>query len=288
MVKRKLSDQDRLSLPLLYTRGLSTWEIAKRFDTYHSSILYHLKKLGIKRRDKSSAAKEGVKAGRIKIRKHSLPDNLVLNEDLSYILGVLCGDGYMDYNTKRMAYHIGLSAIDYEFVERFKRALLNFFKIEPTDGFKKGRRINWNDQYITRLCSKEACEYIITIGEFRKYNWHVPNIIRQAHDSIKYAFIRGFFDSEGGVDRGSGRVEATSMNLIGLKQIGDLLSELNIEFTILKKRDLRPNTHQKYVLRINNRNSIKSFMRLIGFTIQRKQRILEVTMFPRDRERLVP
>ena len=62
MGKRKLANKDILSLEELYNSGLSIWEIAKKFSTYHSNILYHLKKLNIKRRNRSSAAKEGVKA----------------------------------------------------------------------------------------------------------------------------------------------------------------------------------------------------------------------------------
>ena len=83
MVKRKLTDKEILSLPKLYESGLSSWVIAKKFDTHHSNILHHLKKLNSKRRDHSSAAKEGVKEGRILIKKNKIPVNLNLNEDLA-------------------------------------------------------------------------------------------------------------------------------------------------------------------------------------------------------------
>ena len=88
MVKRKLTDRDILSLPDLYNSGLSSCTISKKFNTCHSNIIYHLKNLGIERRNRSSAAKEGVKSGRIIIKKHEIPRNLKLNESLAYILGV--------------------------------------------------------------------------------------------------------------------------------------------------------------------------------------------------------
>ena len=279
MVKRKVSDKDILSLPKLYSSGLSSWAIAKKFNTDHKNILYHLKELSVKRRDKSSAAKEGVKAGRIIIRKNSIPKNLQLNSDLAYILGVLVGDGYMDYSTKFRSYYIGLSAVDKEFVKQFQKSLYNFFRIKPTDEFRKSRKEKWNPQYITRLCSKEACDFINSIGQFKKENWAVPQIIKNSDNGIKYAFIRGFFDSEGEIDRRIGRVGASSVNLVGLNEIGNLLSGLGIRYTIIKKRDNRPNSHQKYVLRIHDKNSLELFNRLIGFTIQRKQKILKV-LFP--------
>ncbi len=287
MVKRKLTNNDILSLKELYNSGFSSWAIAKKFNTYHSNILYHLKKLNIKRRNRSSAAKEGVKSGRIKIKKNEIPKNLKLNNDLSYIFGVLAGDGYMDYNPQRRAYHIGLSAVDKEFVEKFKESSFNFFKIKSSWEFRKSRKKKWSAQYITRLCSKEACDFINSIGQFKKENWKIPSIINNADIKIKCAFLGGFFDSEGEIDKKIGRIGATSMNLNGLEEIKRMLENFGIRNTIIKKKDIRPNTHQKYVLRIHDKKSIKSFYELIGFTIIRKQKIL-AAMFPRDRDRLTP
>jgi len=297
MVKGKLSDKDIPFLSKLYLSGLSSRAIAKMFDTGHSNILYHLRKLHTLRRDKSSAAKEGVKAGRILVKKNRVPENLKLNEDLSYILGVLAGDGYMDYSIRRRTYHIGLSATDKEFVEKFKECLVNFFKLKPTTEFRKSRYLNWNDQYITRLCSKEVCEYINSIGTFKKFNWKVPRLIKNSNNKIKSFFLKGFFDSEGEIDKKIGRIGATSTNLNGLNEIKIILEDLGIRSTIINRKDIRPNTHQKYVLRLHDKNSIKLFDSLIGFTIVRKQAILkdyvsksfkEATMFPRDRDRLTP
>ncbi len=275
MTKRKLTDKDILSLSKLYSSGLSSWAIANKFNIDHKTVLHHLKRLNIKRRNRSNAAKEGVKAGRIIIKKNIIPKNLKLNEDLAYILGVLIGDGYMNYNNKFRNYNIGLSAVDKEFIEEFKRVLYNYFKIKSTDEFRKSKIKNWNDQYITRLCSKEACDFINSIGQFKKENWKVPEVIKIADDNIKCAYIRGFFDSEGEIDKRIGRVGATSMNLDGLKEVKNLLESLGIRSTIIKKKDTRPNTSQKYILRIHDKNSINLFKEMIGFTIERKQQILE-------------
>lgn len=287
MVKKKLSNENILLLPNLYQSGMSSWAIAKQFNTGHSNIIYHLKKLSFKRRDRSSAAKEGVKAGRIKIKKNKIPTGLVLNGDLAYILGVLAGDGYMDYDDKRRNYHIGLSATDKEFVEKFKESLFNFFKMKSSNEFRKSRKENWRDQHITRLCSKEACDFINSIGKFKKDNWEVPELIKSSNRDVQCAFIKGFFDSEGEIDKQIGRVGATSMNLKGLNEIQRLLGNLGIRSTIIKKKDNRINAHQKYVLRIHDKNSIGLFSELIDFTIDRKQIILN-NFFPRDRDRLVP
>jgi len=287
MIKIKLTPKNIESFPELYNSGLSSWAIAEKFDVDHKTILFHLKKLGVKRRDRSSAAKEGVQAGRIIIKKHEIPKNLKLNSDLAYILGVLAGDGYLDYSSKRRAYQIGLSATDKEFVDEFKKILFNYFGIKPTSEFKKIKVKNWNNQYITRLCSKEACDFINSIGSFKGDVWRIPKAIIVSNERIKCAFLKGFFDSEGEVDKKIGRVGATSINLKGLEDVGSLLSGFGIRYTIIPVKDKRPNTRQKYKLRIHDKMSIKLFYELIGFTIKRKQEVLAV-LFPRDRDRLTP
>jgi len=294
MVIRKLTNKEILSLPRLYNSRLSSWAIAKKFNTYHSNILYHLKKLNIKRRDKSSAAKEGVIAGRIIIKKHKIPKNLKLNEDLSYILGVIAGDGCISYDANRQRYQICLGVIDKDFIDEFRKKLYNFFNLKPTEEFRKSKNKNWNDQYVTRLCSKEACDFINSIGNFKKDKWRIPEIIKNSNMFVKEAFLKGFFDSEGEIDKKSGRVGAVSMNFVGLNDISDLLRDLGVKYTIIKKKDSRPNTNQKYVLRIHDKKSINLFYKKIGFTIKRKQNILKEVLFknnlifPRDRDRLVP
>jgi len=281
----------------MYENGLSSWAISKQMRIDHKSILNYLNKSKTNIRNKSEAAKLGVKEGRIIIKRNIIPLNLRLNKDLSYILGVLAGDGYLTYNNKLRRYQIGLNATDKKFVNEFKKSLISFFQITPTNEFKKSKKVNWNDQYATRLCSKEACDYINSIGEFRKENWTVPKIIKESDEDVKCTFIKGFFDSEGEIDKQIGRVGATSMNLEGLKEIQELLNDLKIRSTIILVKDLRPNTSQKYRLRINDKKSIILFNDLIGFTIQRKQQILdqfvnnhrrEAVLFPRDRDRLTP
>ncbi|MBU3907049.1 MAG: hypothetical protein KKA64_02240, partial [Nanoarchaeota archaeon] len=200
--------------------------------------------------------------------------NLKLNSDLAYILGVLAGDGFIDYNDSRRNYHIGLAVTDKEFVEKFKESLFNFFNINSSNEFRKSKNENWRDQYLTRLCSKEACNFVNSIGKFKKENWRVPNIIKNSKKSVRCSFLLGFFDSEGEIDSEAKRIGATSMNLEGLKEIEDLLKSIRIRSTIIKRKDPRPNTHQKYVLRLQDRKSMELFYKNIGFTIQRKQIML--------------
>jgi len=74
------------------------------------------------------------------------------------------------------------------------------------------------------------------------------------------------------------------MNFEGLQDIGRLLISFSIRYTLIKKKDLRPNTHQKYVLRIHDKKSIALFNKNIGFTIKRKQTILDNSFSKRQNE----
>jgi intein-encoded DNA endonuclease-like protein len=268
------STKGSADISTFYNQGLSTWAIADKLNVDHKTIIYHLRKRNIQLRNRSDAAKVGVLFGRIAIKKKRIPKNLILNKHLAYILGVLAGDGYMAYNTNRRNYFLGLSATDKEFVDKFRKAISNFFKLTSSTEFRKPRNTNWRAQYISRLCSKEACEYIASIGQFRKENWFVPKNVLNSNLEIKCHFLKGFFDSEGDIDKANGRVGATSMNIKGLTQVKLLLEGIGIRSTIILKKDSRLNTNQKYVLRIHDKKSLILFNTFIGFIIKRKQEIL--------------
>ncbi len=273
MVNKKLSNENVNFLIDSYSAGLSATILADKFNVYPSTIVRVLRRNNILVRTYSQAATLALNEGRMK--KNKIPSSLSLNEDLSYILGVLCGDGYIDYSDRRMTWQIGLDVIDIEFVQRFSKALYNFFKINPTFRIRKQRKDRWNIQYTVKLCSKEACTFINSIGLFKTRNWDIPLEIKNSGLDVKSYFLKGFFDSEGGIDRAIGRVEATSINLGGLSGVGKLLEDLGIRYTILKTEHREPNRDPKYTLRINAKNSIIDFYKSVGFTISRKQLILE-------------
>lgn len=102
----------------LYEKGESTVGIAKVFGVSPATVWRYLRKGGIDVRTKSEAAKLGVKVGRIKIRKHTIPySSKTLTKEKAYLMGVLCGDGYLSHVPTKGSYYIGLQAIDKEFVE---------------------------------------------------------------------------------------------------------------------------------------------------------------------------
>jgi len=253
----------------LYGKGESTRSIAKKLNRYHSTILYYFDKLNIKRRSRREAAKLGVKTVRIKIFKHKIPNSSKnLSLEKAYILGVLYGDGFLSYNNKINSFHIGLAAIDKEFVEKFKNNLFKVYKIKPTDRLRIPKIKNWNKQFITRLHSKEACNNILKYDSFKMATWKVPNIIKKLPLKLQAEFIKGFFDSEGTVDKR--RVSAFSTNKEGIKDIQILLKNTNIRSTIQASERKKPR-NILYRLSIQDRKSVEIFNKHINFTIIRKK-----------------
>lgn len=251
----------------LYEYGESTHSIAKKFGISHNTVLRHLRNQRVKIRSRSEAAKVGVRKGRIKINRHIISDlSKKLTSEKAYILGVLCGDGWIYYNPSKRAYQIGLETIDKEFAKKFMESLYIVYNIRPT--FKKRivKTPNWSDKYAVKLCSKAVCNDLLRYTPFYVDKWNVPKDIKKASTDIQAKYLKGFFDSEGNVEPKARRVGATSSNIVSLKEIQSLLQNFGI------RSKLQSSTNQNlHHLRIQDRQSVESFNKNIGFVIKRKK-----------------
>jgi len=109
--------------------------------------------------------------------------------ELSYILGVLDGDGYV--RIKGRHYLVGLQSIDYEFVEKFNNALIKVFgKDKPYSIYVEKREPPRKPIYrVEGVCKKFVEWYLNTPREAR---WALAR-----HYPRQY--LRGIYDSEGSV-----------------------------------------------------------------------------------------
>jgi len=259
----------------LYKNGESMCTLSKRFGVANTTIWYHLKKNGIPVRSKSESLKLGFKLGRVKIRKHEIPKSSIkITPQKSYLLGVLCGDGYIDFSDRRGTFQVGLQTIDKEFALKFGRALEYVYKITPSFSSIVPKNENWSKKYQIRICSKNTCLDILNYNSFKTENWRVPVEIKKSNKICKSQFLKGFFDSEGYVDKKSRRIGVTSINHLGLQKIRNMLLEFKIRSSI-KEHKVYGNRRFLFVLDIHDRKSIEIFYRKIGFTIDRKQKALK-------------
>ncbi|MBI2667839.1 hypothetical protein HYX17_03675 [Candidatus Woesearchaeota archaeon] len=188
----------------------------------------------------------------------------ILTKEKAYILGVLCGDGYVS-----TGYRVGLSACDRDFVEYFQYCLKRVYELESNISVRKRKNPNAKLQYTITLVSKKVVEDLYGyMKSFKTKEWEVPIEIINSDNDIKSSFLKGLFDSEGCVRfrrNGYGIVQFYSSNLYGALQVKELLNKLDMSSKITQKRE------GYFVLEITYYKDILSFYENINFSISRKQ-----------------
>ena len=140
------------------------------------------------------------------VTKFIPPESKLLTPDKGYILGVLCGDGYLS-----TGFRIGLNVCDKDFAMEFNRCINSVYhfnlNIYEYESIVRGPNSLYygigKNRYSAVLCSKNAFYDLLTYdsSEFKTHTWDVPpQIFTTENLSITAAFIRGFFDSEGSID----------------------------------------------------------------------------------------
>ena len=175
-----------------------------------------------------------------------------LSVEKAYILGVLCGDGYIDKNFAKLEIRR-----DKEFIEEFVRCFKEVYGVDYHYYYYENR-----NTYISNITSRIICKDLLDYGNFETKNWEVPKSILNSDDFlIKSSFLRGVYDSEGSVGEYVTTLMSSSKRAI--ETICELLDQLNIRYTIYK--------HSKYpVIGIKKKENLRLFKELIGFTIKRK------------------
>jgi len=202
-------------------------------------------------------------------------DRLRPSEELAYIVGVVVGDGYI-YRLRKYHYIIVLQVKDLEFAEEFARCVGKILGREPPKP-----RPRKDGKFTVKVQSKTLYKLLkkpIYIDGIRQYIEHCIN--------CTCAFLRGFFDSEGGV-YGDGEIRAYNTNKLLLEYVKVLLHRLGIKTTGLKIHT-KAGTPMKnpetgkihftrkhcYYLYIRAESRLR-FYEFIGFTIKRKQQRFE-------------
>ncbi len=202
------------------------------------------------------------------------------SEDLAYVIGVLCGDGSVwEKGRVRKGYRrvvIYLEAKDREFVEEFAIRIGRVLNRPPPRV-----RVKSTGYYYVEVESRTLYELLkkpIDIEKIRKYVEHCERCMAM--------FLRGFFDSEGGVSE-RGLISLTNSNYELMLYVQELLKRFGIETRgpRLKSKQGTPfynplrgkvyiHKRDVYVIYVET-NCTVNFYRYVGFTILRKRARLE-------------
>jgi single-stranded-DNA-specific exonuclease len=194
------------------------------------------------------------------VKKELVCNTNFLNEDISWLLGYIQGDG-----------NIGKKRIEFkepnkEIIAKVKKSIKNNFnlssKIVEMITYKK-----------IRIYSADLCRFFETNFPESKIlsgKLSVPSKIMQSNNKLLARYIRGIFDAESTVYDRFIAVSMVDKNL--LKTIQLLLLRFGIisNFRSVKNKKKIPGKKQ-FVLDINDFNSLKLYKKYIGFTKNSKK-----------------
>jgi S-adenosylmethionine synthetase len=233
------------------------------------------------------------KKGTAEGRKNKFKFPKVLTEDYSYLLGLLIGDGNC-----MMDGAIAICVCEEEAKENIQRLYKKIFGREG--------KIFGHWAFIGGVELRAFLKYLGLEHE-RSWEKRVPHTIFKAQKNVVAAFLRGLFDTDGGI-RIHGRNEnfpdlyfySSSFGLV--QEVQQLL----LNFGIISQAGIINNVGKEifggrrvrrlvYKLRIKGIESVRIFKSQIGFGLKRKQKILDsisleskkdFSIIPNQRERI--
>lgn len=189
-----------------------------------------------------------------------LPKTLTI--DLSELLGIIYGDGYIS------ADGITITGTQDE-IQYCKKLIFRVTGLDCT--------ITDRETYADlRLSSRYFRDYLLLNG-FDKADT-IPDTIKKSPADIQSAFIRGLFSTDGSVARDDGGCSYSSKNILWVEYIQKILimvHGIHSRITVID-REKYPGypTSNKYQYLLSVRGSRSKFLKAIGFCYEYKQNIL--------------
>ncbi len=181
--------------------------------------------------------------------------------DAAYLLGVLTGDGCLTIKNR-----IVISTADNEILGRMQRIA------EETLGatFSKSASRPYDYEMINGAAKAKLLEW--GLEETYARGKRVPEWVRIAPREFVVSYLRGLFDTDGGVERNGG-VCLSSASPALIREVSAMLLNLGIIHRSYERKKLYNNQLQYYVMIYGD--FIERFQSEIGFTVVRKAKALE-------------
>lgn len=193
----------------------------------------------------------------------------VLDERLSYFLGLLTGDGGLTVDN-----YLGFTNTDQDVLALYKKVVFSYFGKHPSE------QVDENGKYTLSTGSKKFFHFLKAVGLGGKYAQEksFPEIILRAPKRDICAYVRGLFDTDGGAYLYPGtshryKVSFTSTSARLVEELQLVLLGLGIISSRSENNSGRKRT--LYQLEISNKKSVLTFHEHIGFSCQRKAEVLD-------------
>lgn len=200
--------------------------------------------------------------------------------ELAYVIGASIGDGFTRIDKGHM-YVIVLAVKDHDFAETYGKCAATAV------GRDKPYKPSWDrhsKRWIVKFKNKALHELVKKPLDIKRIRFYI-----EFCEKSMASFIKGFADSEGSVninDDHLGQIQIANTNLGIIRYTAELLERLGIESKIykrvMKRRfiiDGKLRIRRKkiiYALTIQRKVNIIRYRSLIGFSIKRKQSVLEM------------
>ncbi|GAV11297.1 putative helicase, ATP-dependent [Paenibacillus sp. NAIST15-1] len=194
------------------------------------------------------------KSSRWKIEKSMCSTPTILTEQLALILGYLVGDGCLTMDNR-----IIFTSKDEDIISNY----INFFSEELNIEVKKKTDI---DYYVN---GKYVREYFKQLGleQVDAYRKEIPKVILESPKDFVSSFIRGLFDTDGGLS--NTYIEYCTASKKLSKQVQSVLLNFGIVSTRSRKFNKEYKTYS-YRITITGKD-MDLFYKYIGFSCKRKQ-----------------
>jgi len=191
------------------------------------------------------------------IKKVRLPK--LTDSKLSWFLGFLCGDGCVH----RDCYTVNVSGTDTKLLKKFLKHTNELFGLQQKfNPYTFTNQIGTNYQKVV-IYSKELYYYLIkNFGSFYSSDWNVPIYILNGKNSLKFAFLKGYFEADGSFNfyrKKYGKIRFVSINRRVLEGIQRLLEDIGIKVNLIKEKNKFTSSKTLFSLNIYKSSHIDFF-----------------------------
>ena len=157
-------------------------------------------------------------------------NGIVIDEDIAYLLGFFLTDGWVDRDAQRGYDRICFACTSLDIVQKLQAILCTKFGENPNITDKNGL-------YCLRIHNTQLNNQLLNAFGLRgKYahNIAIPEPVFHSPQSVAWAFLSGFVDGDGSINKDDSTLVFTSVSETFIRQTQVLLHSLNVHSHLYK------------------------------------------------------